>query len=247
MGAARALRELGASFASADVLVLCYHAVRSRERFAAHLAGLADAGRRVLSMAEFLGWARRPAPLRPPAVVLTFDGVYRSQLDHAVPALAARGLSATFFAVSGVLDGDGPGHRADLRALAAAGHAIGCHTETHPDLTRLPAPDLEREIAGSRRALEDALGRPVTTFAYPDGAYDARVTRAVREAGFVAAFTVDLRGVRAGDDACTLGRVPVLGEPGAAALAAYLGARRPGVRLLAWKLRERLLPDGEPG
>ena len=54
MGAARALRELGVSFAQADVLVLCYHAVRTRERFAAQMSGLARRGYSVLSMQHFI-------------------------------------------------------------------------------------------------------------------------------------------------------------------------------------------------
>jgi peptidoglycan/xylan/chitin deacetylase (PgdA/CDA1 family) len=242
MAVPRALRELNASFAAADVLVLCYHAVRSRARFETHLEVLAEAGIRVLSMPEFLAWCRAPTREQSPAALITFDGVYRTQLAHAVPALATRGLPATFFAVSYGLDGAGPGHRADLRSLAAAGHTIGCHTETHPDLTTLSAADLEREVAGSKRALEDALGAPVTTFAYPDGAWDARVARAVRDAGFHVAFTVDLGGVRAGDDLYVLPRVPVLGEPGRAAFAAYVrGARGvAGPLLLWWKVLERL-------
>jgi hypothetical protein len=53
MGALRALRELGASFSRADVLVLCYHSVRLRERFAAQMTALAERGYSVVSLPYF--------------------------------------------------------------------------------------------------------------------------------------------------------------------------------------------------
>src|SRR5262245_40986030 len=46
---------------------------------------------------------------------------------------------------------------------------IGAHTMTHPTLGVASVEDQRREIAGCRAALEHALGRPVTAFAYPYG------------------------------------------------------------------------------
>ncbi len=58
----------------------------------------------------------------------------------------------------------------ELRDLAAVpGIEIGAHTQTHPRLADLPAALQEREIVGSRRALEDLLDKPVLSFAYPFG------------------------------------------------------------------------------
>jgi len=45
-------------------------------------------------------------PLPPRAVALTFDDGYRDNLDLALPMLQELGLSATFFLVPGVLDGE---------------------------------------------------------------------------------------------------------------------------------------------
>jgi peptidoglycan/xylan/chitin deacetylase (PgdA/CDA1 family) len=242
MGALRALRELGVSFAQADVLVLCYHAVRTRERFAAQLSGLAARGYSVLSMQHFTEWLRGTTSVRTPAALLTFDGGYAEQLDNAVPVLERLGFPATFFLISSDLEADGPGiRRRDVAALTAAGHTVGCHSHTHPDLTRLPDDELEREVLGSKRRLEQALGHRVGAFCYPDGAHDARVVAAVRRAGFDVAFTVDLGGVRRGDDPYRLRRVPVLGEPGSGEFFAYLAGRRivSGTIALSWKLRER--------
>jgi peptidoglycan/xylan/chitin deacetylase (PgdA/CDA1 family) len=82
---------------------------------------------------------------------------------------------------------------ADLRAAAAEGVEIGCHTESHPILTRLESQaDLEREIKGAKQSLEDGLGLRVRHFCYPNGKApdidDGAVAR-VREAGFDSAVT----------------------------------------------------------
>ena len=71
---------------------------------------------------------------------------------------------------------------AQLREVAEAGVEIGAHSVTHPDLRTLDGARLGEEVSACRKALEDGLGRPVSTFAYPFGFYDGRVKNAVREA-----------------------------------------------------------------
>ena len=87
-------------------------------------------------------------------------------------------------------DGDTPRPlTADELALLADGDlvAIGAHTITHPVLSQLPAGRQAEEIAGSKRQLEAALNRSVTSFAYPYGAagdFDWTTVSLVRDAGF---------------------------------------------------------------
>lgn len=57
----------------------------------------------------------------------------------------------------------------EARALDAAGVELGAHTVHHEILSRLDAAGCEREIAGSKAALERGLGHPVESFAYPFG------------------------------------------------------------------------------
>ncbi len=61
---------------------------------------------------------------------------------------------------------------------------VGCHTLTHPHLTRLSPSDAVREITDGKRAIEDVLGRTVSSFCYPYGAYDPTHVEMVRAAGF---------------------------------------------------------------
>ena len=61
---------------------------------------------------------------------------------------------------------------------------IGAHSVTHPLLADLPAALQENEIQQSKTHLEEILGNPVSSFAYPHGNYTAQTRAIVQEAGF---------------------------------------------------------------
>ena len=81
----------------------------------------------------------------------------------------------------------------DLRAVAADGVEIGCHSDSHPILSRLATShELDREIRGAGRQMEERLGIPVRHFCYPNGReidIGEAAIRCVREAGYASAVT----------------------------------------------------------
>jgi peptidoglycan/xylan/chitin deacetylase (PgdA/CDA1 family) len=102
------------------------------------------------------------------AVSLTYDDGLDSQLDNAVPQLAARGLKATFFVTGENMDA----RLADWVALSRQGHEIADHTVTHPcELARYSAAGFQRrELGAMETYLNDHFGVSRTrTFAYPCG------------------------------------------------------------------------------
>src|SRR3989442_6955008 len=132
MGALRALAEVTASFEAAEVLVLCYHGVRSRERFGDQMAALAERGYSVLSLPQFTAWLNgTPLPSRP-APLLTFDPCYADQPENTLPVLDSLKFPATFFPASAVLARDHPDGSAPLgknrRCLPPLGHCLRCHS-----------------------------------------------------------------------------------------------------------------------
>lgn len=81
----------------------------------------------------------------------------------------------------------------ELRQLAAEDVEIGCHTYTHPILSRISdRSELEREIKGAKDLIEMRLGSTVSHFCYPNGR-DIDIGEAspicVRNAGFVSSVT----------------------------------------------------------
>ena len=81
----------------------------------------------------------------------------------------------------------------ELRALAAEGVEIGCHTETHPILSRISNPDhLRREIRGAKEEMEQRLGFTVRHFCYPNGKtadVGNMAIECVRDSGYASAVT----------------------------------------------------------
>src|SRR5262249_41688375 len=125
--------------------------------------------------------------LAPGAVVITFDDGWQDQYEYAFPILKQYGFTATFFVYTSAID-NGPAFMTwnEVRELQRAGMTIGCHSRTHPDLTEQKV-SLHDEIDGARADLQKNLGVAPDFFAYPYGAWDARVAAAVRAAGFRAA------------------------------------------------------------
>ncbi len=122
-------------------------------------------------------------------VLLTFDDGYESDLTHALPALAEAGGTAMFFIVTGFVGRSGHLSWNQVRTLHSQGMIVGSHTVSHPDLRRIaPAQQLE-ELRGSRQALEDHLGAPVTTFSFPFGGASSTLIQRALESGYASVFT----------------------------------------------------------
>lgn len=75
-----------------------------------------------------------------------------------------------------------------LDEMRRGGFTIGSHTRSHALLPNESDAVVREETRGSRRILEQRLGEPVELFAYPSGRFDARVVRAVHDAGYRLAF-----------------------------------------------------------
>lgn len=123
------------------------------------------------------------------AVVLTFDDAWADNHAHALGPLSRHGLPAMLYAPSRLLGRPGYMTRSQLLEMDAGGVTIGAHSRNHPDLRACTSRELEWEVRGSKEDLEDLLGKPVTSFAYPTGLLDDRVVEAVRAAGFTSATT----------------------------------------------------------
>jgi peptidoglycan-N-acetylglucosamine deacetylase len=102
----------------------------------------------------------------PAQMALTFDdGPNDPCTLRLIDLLDRFQAKATFFLIGKYVR-----QRPDIvRAIQAAGHAIGNHTENHPNLIFLPAKRLRDELESCTRALEDALGQGVRWFRPPFG------------------------------------------------------------------------------
>jgi peptidoglycan/xylan/chitin deacetylase (PgdA/CDA1 family) len=147
--------------------------------------------------------------------LLALDAEQRQKALAALPAVAES-------------QADRPLSIGELRTLAENDLIeIGCHTRTHPVLSRLASEAQRDEIRLARRDLGAVIGTPLTSFAYPFGRpedYDAGTVKLVREAGFSCACSNFASPVGSGADPFQIPRFEVRdwdGDGFAAALRAW--------------------------
>jgi peptidoglycan/xylan/chitin deacetylase (PgdA/CDA1 family) len=178
----------------------------SRHLLASQLSELAQAG---------FGFGKLGDTYSAREIVISFDDGYASCFEHGIGLLEAFGCKAIQFLVSGRIgktnDWDGTGEaimdKSQIRNWLAAGHQIGSHTVSHPDLTRLPSRDAREEVQASRKWLEDTFGVSVSHFSYPLGAFNDRIVEIVREAGYSTAVTTQFGVNDVGTEVHTLRRI----------------------------------------
>ncbi len=194
------------------------------EQFRADVRALRDAGFHAVTLRQVWAAWHHDAKLPRKPIVFSFDDGYEGQVRDALPALRRVGWPGVLnLALKNLPD---IGGTRGARRLIAAGWEIDSHTLSHPDLTTLSDADLRRELRESRARIKRLLGQPASFFCYPSGRYDARVSRAVRAAGYLAATTVVPGYARPTADPFALARVRVDGGMSTAALMQRVRALR---------------------
>ncbi|HEY5285509.1 MAG TPA: polysaccharide deacetylase family protein [Solirubrobacteraceae bacterium] len=222
---------------SRAIPVLLYHAVPDTpsvndplsvpfEQFAGHVDAIVRSGRAPVSIAEIAAGLRGERPLPEHAVAVTFDDAYEDT-PRAIERLRERGLRSSVYVTTGQIDSGPMIRREQLVQLAREPETVelGAHTVNHPPLDELGIEEIEREVSDSKQALEQTIGRSVDTFAYPFGAYDARVRRAVIDAGFNSAAAVKNAFSHPEDDPWAIARVTVRAATSAERIAQILDGR----------------------
>ena len=141
-------------------------------------------------------------------LVLTFDDGGASAL-YVAEELAKRNWRAHFFIITSRIGERTFLKPADIRTLRSAGHLVGTHSHTHPDIFRgLPRELMATEWRVSRAILEALLGEPCIAGSVPGGDISRLVLESAGDAGLRYLFTSEplVRPARVGDT-WVLGRV----------------------------------------
>lgn len=244
--------------------VLLYHAITdapsawiapftvSRTTFARHLDVIEASGRTAISVETLHAASAGDRALPPRPLVITFDDGFVDLVETVAPMLAQRRLPATMFLTTGFLDRRSPGGDPMLSWSAAAevaeaGFEIGAHSVSHPQLDTVRTAVARYEVVASRRALQDRLGLPIRSFAYPHGYSDERVRRLVRTAGYSSAFGVKNALSHADDTHWSAARLMITSTTSDLALeewldgrGAPLASRRESWRTWGWRQYRRV-------
>lgn len=162
----------------------------SPRRLAEQLDALAGDGYRGVDVLTALDAA-------PGAVGLAFEGGSADVAEQVLPELERHGFGATVFLATGITGGRAV--RSSPRLLswedvATLDRGALCFEALGVASLNLRAVDDAQawaEIAGSKRELEERLGRDISVFCYPGGLFGEREARLVARAGFRAACTAE--------------------------------------------------------
>jgi peptidoglycan/xylan/chitin deacetylase (PgdA/CDA1 family) len=256
------------------VPVLLYHSVTDRpvpamQRFTTsptvfrgHLDAIRRSGRSAVTIGELARCIRSGVWPTRPLVAITFDDGFADTVEVAAPMLADAGLAATLYVTTGTIgrtsDWLGPdgaaamATAAQLRDLSAGAWEIGSHGVIHRRLDERAARAVRLDAMASRSTLEDMLGSPVSSFAYPHGANDKTVRAQIVAAGYTSACAVRNALCPLVADVFRIARVTVECDLDAEGVAAVLDGSgipvagpRDRARTVAWRAvrRFRSLPQ----
>jgi len=163
-------------------------------------------------------------------VVLTFDDGFRDFHTAAWPILREFGFTATMYLPTAFI-GNSSCHPSpvirhafrgkeclsweEIQELHRAGIEFGSHTVNHPKLFELPWKQVELEIQNSKLEIENRLGVPCATFAYPyafpqtNRDFVHRFKDLLMTGGYETCVTTQLGRHRPDDDALQIKRLPV--------------------------------------
>ena len=207
-----------------QITVLMYHAIDNSgwklsvtpEAFERQMQYLAKK-RWAVPLADVVAYVKGEKKLPAHAVAVTFDDGYRDLFTTVLPILKRYHTPATVFIPSDLSARTDPDGRTrlteeEVRTLAQSSLiTIGSHAHTHRKFTELSPGEMQDEARGSVDVLARISGARPRFFAYPFGARSAGAERAIKDAGYEAAFSITEGTIHQGDDLFRLKRVQIDG------------------------------------
>lgn len=218
----------------------------SPDDFAAQVKLLADEGRAV-SLQQLQRFLDGEGTVPVDACLITIDDGMLSTLTEALPILKRYQVPAVAYVSASLVGCEATGGEPEryltwdeLRELNASGLvAIGSHAHTHRSMGLMPLDEARSEMAQSRQVLGEALGHPVTSFAYPFGThsdFNAATDKALADTGYATGFSSIHGTVRQGMAPISLPRIKL---EGGESLPMFDRLSRGGMD--AWQLVDRSL------
>jgi len=181
-----------------SIPILYYHSIKSvqkselcmpPDKFEKQIAYLSQHGYHSVTLTQLYDFFYGNGQLPEKPIVITFDDDYKDNYTTAFPILKKYSFSATVFVITSNVEHSENLSWSQLKDLTRNGWLVESHTVSHYDLTKLDSRKLAQELNDSKTSLEKHLGTKVDFFAYPSGQFNENVEKAVKNAGYLMAFT----------------------------------------------------------
>lgn len=158
--------------------------------FEQQIVTLQNAGYTFLTMRDIAKILNHSMPAPQKAVVLTFDDGYGSFYTDVYPMIKKYNIKVTEFIIPGFIGKLNYMTKEQIIDIYKSGLVeIGSHTINHVNLYSKSKSEMLDEVIKSKSQLEQLIGVPVISFAYPYGIFDQQVINAVRNAGYLTGVT----------------------------------------------------------
>jgi len=199
-----------------------YRTATSPKIFAVHMALLRAQGYAVLGLQAGLEKFQRGNSADAKLAVITFDDGFQDFYTAALPVLRQNNFGATVFLPTAFIGHERRDFKGracltwgEVREAQKSGIEFGSHTVNHPKLYELDLPRLRAELKESKTTIENELGQPVRSFAYPyafpsaDRAFVKVLVETLKETGYDCGVTTKIGLAGKNDDLFTLKRLPM--------------------------------------
>lgn len=166
---------------SVVVPILLYHRIDvspynsryyvSPDKFEEEMKLLRDWGYETITLDMLTQAIHEGAELPPRPILITFDDGHLNNYTTAFPIMQKYGFTGVLYIVGSYMGADEFMNADQIKEMAAAGWEVGSHGMRHLDLTTLDRAEQQYEIVQSRKFLEERLGIPIRSFAFPFGLY----------------------------------------------------------------------------
>lgn len=175
----------------------------SQKLFFLHMKFLEDNNYQVISFSSFLDMLDSRVDFNPQTIVLSFDDGFKGVYSYAIPILVKYNYPAIFFLTTDFIDKKIEsfhfcGCPYTLQPLSwdqvrqmSSNFSFGSHSSSHQRLNNLKdnRKELNRELVGSKKRIEEIIGREVDSFAIPYGvknSFNEEIVEAIKAAGYKA-------------------------------------------------------------
>ncbi|MGI8494772.1 MAG: polysaccharide deacetylase family protein [Pyrinomonadaceae bacterium] len=171
------------------------------KRFARQMKFLKQQGYEFYTASEIIEFYLENNIFPDKGIALTFDDGWKDNYINAFPVLRDLDIKATIFLVPScigqtsvkvVAAGEKPRRhlsKDEILEMSQNGIEFGSHTVNHFHLDKIKPEEIKYEVEESKNQIENLLQKPCKTFAYPAGFFTETAQIAVRNAGYIAAFT----------------------------------------------------------
>lgn len=144
-------------------------------------------------------------------VIITFDDGHIGNYLYAYPLLLKYGLKAVFFVTTNFIETNNMLNWRQLKEMNKYGMSIQSHGVTHTPLETLSRESLRKELAESKRIIEDNVGIEVDTISLPHGSIHSNICDAAFETGykFVCTSKISYYYPIANEEVSFIPRVPI--------------------------------------